>query len=53
MLALEKQMYHEVAPNDGHRVNILSRTFTQVGIDVYYDARHHKIWFTQDFGAPA
>lgn len=53
ILALEKQMYHEVAPNDGHRVNILSRTFKQVGIDVYYDARHHKLWFTQDFGAPA
>ncbi len=53
ILALEKEMYHEVAPNDGHRVNILSRSFTQVGIDVYYDARHHKLWFTQDFGAPA
>ena len=53
ILALEKEMYHEVAPNDGHRVNILSRSFTQVGIDVVYDARHHKLWFTQDFGAPA
>jgi uncharacterized protein YkwD len=53
ILALEKEMYHEVAPNDGHRVNILSRSFTQVGIDVFYDARHKKLWFTQDFGAPA
>ncbi len=53
ILALEKEMYHEVAPNDGHRVNILSRSFTQVGIDVFYDARHQKLWFTQDFGAPA
>ncbi len=53
ILALEKEMYHEVAPNDGHRVNILSRSFTQVGIDVVYDARHQKLWFTQDFGAPA
>ncbi len=53
ILALEKEMYHEVPPNDGHRVNILSRSFTQVGIDVIYDARHHKLWFTQDFGAPA
>jgi uncharacterized protein YkwD len=53
ILALEKEMYHEVAPNDGHRVNILSRSYTQVGIDVVYDAHHHKLWFTQDFGAPA
>jgi uncharacterized protein YkwD len=53
LMALEKQMYHEVPPNDGHRVNILSRTFKQVGIDVYYDARHQKLWFTQDFGTPA
>lgn len=53
IMALEREMYHEVPPNNGHRVNILSRTFKQVGIDVYYDARHHKLWFTQDFGAPA
>lgn len=53
ILALEKEMYREVPPNDGHRVNILSPTFKQVGIDVYYDARHRKLWFTQDFGAPA
>ena len=53
LLSLEREMYHEVAPNDGHRLNILSTTFRQVGIDVYYDQTHHKIWFTQDFGAPA
>jgi uncharacterized protein YkwD len=50
LLSLERQMYLERPPDDGHRVNILSRTFTQVGIDVYYDAAHSKIWFTQDFG---
>lgn len=53
LMALEREMYHEVPPNDGHRVNILSSTFRQVGIDVYFDAKHKKIWFTQDFGAPA
>jgi uncharacterized protein YkwD len=53
LLTLEREMYHEVPPNDGHRVNILSTNFSQVGIDVYYDKKHHKIWFTQDFGAPA
>jgi uncharacterized protein YkwD len=50
-LYLERVMYGEHAPNDGHRVNILSRQFTQVGINVYYDAVHHKMWFTQDFGS--
>jgi uncharacterized protein YkwD len=53
LLSLERAMYHEVPPNDGHRVNILSRTFRQVGIDAYVDRKHHKIWFTQDFGTPA
>lgn len=49
---LERVMYHEKAPNDGHRQNILSRSYINVGIDVYYDTAHHKIWFTQDFGQP-
>ena len=30
--------------------NILSTAFRNVGIDVYYDAAHHKIWLTEDFG---
>jgi uncharacterized protein YkwD len=50
---LERQMYNEKAPNNGHRLNILSRSFRQVGIDVYFDAGHHKMWFTQDFGQHA
>jgi uncharacterized protein YkwD len=49
---LERVMYHEKAPNDGHRQNILSRSYINVGIDVYYDAAHNKVWFTQDFGQP-
>jgi uncharacterized protein YkwD len=52
ILALERTMYNEKAPNNGHRLNILSTRARQVGIDVYYDARHHKVWFTQDFGQP-
>lgn len=52
LLYLEREMYNERPPNDGHRENILSSQFTQVGIDVYYDAKHHKIWFTQDFARP-
>ena len=50
VLALETMMYNEKAPNDGHRQNILSTAFRNVGIDVYYDAAHHKIWLTEDFG---
>lgn len=50
---LERLMYNEKAPNNGHRLNILNRSFRQVGIDVYFDARHHKMWFTQDFAQPA
>jgi uncharacterized protein YkwD len=53
LLALEREMYREVPPDNGHRLNILSTSFRQVGIDVYYDAKHHRIWFTQDFGAPS
>ena len=51
--ALESMMYNEVAPNNGHRLNILSTHFTAVGVDVVYDPTHHKIWLTEDFARPA
>jgi uncharacterized protein YkwD len=51
--ALETMMYNEKPPNDGHRQNILSPHFTNVGIDVYFDKVNHKVWLTQDFGSPA
>jgi uncharacterized protein YkwD len=50
VIALEKIMYNEHAPNDGHRLNILSRHYRNVGIDVYFDRAHHKVWLTTDFG---
>jgi uncharacterized protein YkwD len=50
LYVLEHEMYVEKAPNNGHRVNILSRSFRDVGIRIWYDTHHHKIWFTQDFG---
>jgi uncharacterized protein YkwD len=53
ILALEKVMYSEKAPNDGHRLNILNRYYKNIGIDVYIDVRHHKVWFTQDMATPA
>jgi uncharacterized protein YkwD len=49
-LALETAMYNEKAPDDGHRLNILSRNFTDLGVDVYFDNVHHKLWLTEDFG---
>lgn len=50
VLALQKLMYNEKAPYDGHRRNILSRNFKNVGVDVYFDSRNHKVWLTTDFG---
>lgn len=49
-LAIERSMYNERAPYNGHRLNILSRTYRQVGIGIVFDARHHRVWLTQDFG---
>jgi uncharacterized protein YkwD len=50
VLELEKMMYNEHAPNNGHRLNILSKHFRNVGVDVYLDKAHHKVWLTTDFG---
>ena len=47
---LQRMMYGERYPNDGHRRNILSGTYRDVGVDIYVDATHHKIWLTEDFG---
>jgi uncharacterized protein YkwD len=45
---LQRSMYNEKAPNNGHRTNILSHTYRQAGIDIYLDPTTHKLWFTQD-----
>lgn len=50
VLSLERMMYHEKPPNDGHRLNILSTHFKNIGVDVYMDSAHHKVWLTTDFG---
>lgn len=47
---LESLMYHEKPPYNGHRLNILSRHYKNVGVDVYMDKAHHKVWLTTDFG---
>jgi uncharacterized protein YkwD len=50
-LYLEKLMYNEKAPNDGHRRNILSSSYRNVGIDIVIDSRTGKLWLSQDFGS--
>jgi uncharacterized protein YkwD len=42
-------MLGETPPNDGHRRNILSATFAVVGVDVYLDSTHGRLWLTEDF----
>ena len=52
VLALQKAMYNEKPPNDGHRENILNKRFVDVGIDVINDSTHGKVWLVTDFGRP-
>jgi RNA polymerase sigma factor (sigma-70 family) len=47
-LALTQDMLNEKPPNDGHRRNILSTSFTHVGIAVFRDSKG-TVWMTQDF----
>jgi uncharacterized protein YkwD len=51
--ALEKMMYNETAPNDPHRLILLSRTYRDVGLNIYMDSVHHKAWLTIDFALHA
>jgi uncharacterized protein YkwD len=51
-VALQNLMYNETPPNDGHRRNILSSNFTEVGVDVINDSAHGKIWLVTVFGRP-
>jgi uncharacterized protein YkwD len=44
-LTLERMMMGDA----GHRNNILSRYPSVVGVDVYFDTVHHKLWLTEDF----
>ncbi len=45
---LTQDMLNEKPPNDGHRENILSSSFTHIGICVLRDS-HGTVWMTQDF----
>jgi RNA polymerase sigma factor (sigma-70 family) len=50
-LTQEANMINERPPDDPHRVNILKAVYRQVGIDVYLDNVHRKLWLTEDFAA--
>jgi uncharacterized protein YkwD len=52
VVLLQKLMYGEKPPYDEHRLNILSRNYRDVGVDVYMDRRNGKVWLTTDFGHP-
>jgi uncharacterized protein YkwD len=45
---LTRDMLNEKPPDDGHRLNLLSKTFTQIGIVIDRDS-HGVVWMTQDF----
>jgi uncharacterized protein YkwD len=47
-IRITQSMLDEQPPSDGHRENILSRTFRFIGITVTRDS-HGTIWMTQDF----
>jgi uncharacterized protein YkwD len=47
-VGLTQSMLNEQPPDDGHRMNILSSTFTRIGIAVYRDSSG-IVWLTQDF----
>ena len=46
-VGLTQSMLNEQPPDDGHRLNILSSTFTHIGIAVYRDSGG-TVWLTQD-----
>ncbi len=47
-VGLTQSMLNERPPNDGHRQNILSTSFTHIGIAVFRDSSG-TVWLTQDF----
>jgi uncharacterized protein YkwD len=47
-VGLTQSMLNEKPPDDGHRRNILSSSFTHIGIAVFRDSSG-TVWLTQDF----
>jgi uncharacterized protein YkwD len=49
VVAVQRAMYNEKAPNNGHRLNILNAKYRYVGVSVTLDSTHRKLWVTVDF----
>ena len=47
-VGLTQDMLNEKPPDDGHRKNILSSSFTHIGIAIHLDSSG-TVWLTQDF----
>ena len=47
-VGLTQDMLNEKPPDDGHRRNILSGSFTHIGIVIHLDSSG-TVWLTQDF----
>ena len=48
---IESMFFNEVPPNDGHRLNILSTNYHNVGIGCIVNNSTHTYWWSQDFGS--
>ncbi|HEX7733969.1 MAG TPA: CAP domain-containing protein [Ktedonobacteraceae bacterium] len=51
-LGLNTSMFNETPPDDGHRLNILSKA-TIIGIDVIVNPKNNQVWLTEDFAQTA
>jgi uncharacterized protein YkwD len=49
VLDIQARMLAESPPNDAHRRNIMAGQAQTVGVDVYFDAAHGRLWLTEDF----
>jgi uncharacterized protein YkwD len=47
-VSLTQDMLNEKPPDDGHRRNILSSSYTHIGIAIHRDSSG-TVWLTQDF----
>jgi uncharacterized protein YkwD len=48
---IESMFFNEVPPNDGHRLNILSTNYHNIGIGCIVNNSTHTYWWSQDFGS--
>lgn len=49
---LNTAMFNEKPPENGHRLNILSKA-TSIGIDVIINTKNNQVWLTEDFAQVA